>query len=141
MRLDRAANRTMAMLPFRYTLSKVSCACQRSCNIGRNVSYQCADPDEAMKAASGSKLKEDMEASFSTRLFYLHQLASKGTIAASSFHSRSSKLMICLLAASKVAAALAASSGVHVSVVPVARITNHAGQPCSIALVMTGSSH
>jgi hypothetical protein len=108
---------------------------------GRNVSHQCADPDEAIKAASGSKLKEDLTASFSTRLFYHHQLASKGTITASGFHSRSSKLMIYLLAASEVAATLTASSGVHVSLVPVARITNHAGQPCSIALVVTGSSH
>ncbi|KAH8080204.1 hypothetical protein HD553DRAFT_122492 [Filobasidium floriforme] len=76
--------------------------------------------DEVIKAASGFKLKEDMKASFSTRLFYLHRLGSK---------------------ASEVAAALTASSGVRVSLVPVARITNHAGQPCNIALVMTGSSH
>lgn len=94
-----------------------------------------------IKAASGFKLKEDMAASFSTRLFYLHQLNSKGTIVASSFYSSSSKLTRCLVAASEVAAALAASSGVRVSLVPVARITNHAGQPYSIALVMTGSSH
>jgi hypothetical protein len=105
------------------------------------TSPRCAGPDEVIKAASGFKLKEDLTASFSTRLFYHHQLASKGTITASCFHSRSSKLMIYLLAASEMAATLTASSGVHVSLVPVARITNHAGQPCSIALVMTGSSH
>jgi hypothetical protein len=107
---------------------------------GRNVPPRCAGPDELIKAASGFKLKEDLTASFSTRLFYHYQLGSKGTIVASRFHPRSSKLTRCLLAASEVAAALTASSGVHVSVVPVARITNHAGQPCSIALVMTGSS-
>lgn len=89
--LDRVANRTTAMLPFRYTLSKVSCACQRLCKIGRNVSPRCAGPDEVIKAASGFKLKEDLTASFSTRLFYHHQLVSKGTIVASRFHPRSSK--------------------------------------------------